>query len=131
VGKIGIHESILSKPGDLTPEEMSAMRKHPEIGAFMIKDIPYLVPAIPMIKYHHERYDGRGYPEGLAGDSIPLHARIMAVADLFDAVTTERPYHAALSPQEAIAYIQNESGKHFDPKIVEVFVRAWQKHEGD
>jgi len=128
IGKIAIHESILSKPSELTPEEMSEMRKHPEIGASMIKDIPYLLPAIPMIKYHHERYDGKGYPEGLSGEGIPLHARIMAIADLFDAVTTDRPYHEALSSQEAVAYIQNEAGKHFDPKIVKVFVRAWEKH---
>ncbi len=128
IGKIAVHESILTKPGELTPEEMSEMRKHPEIGVFMIKDIPYLVPATPIIKYHHERYDGKGYPEGLAGEDIPLHARIMAIADLFDALTTDRPYHEALSPQKAVAYIQNESGKHFDPKIVEVFVRAWEKH---
>ena len=131
IGKIAIHESILTKPGELTPEEMSEMRKHPEIGAFMIKDIPYLVPATPIIKYHHERYDGKGYPEGLAGENIPLYARIMAIADLFDALTTDRPYHEALSPQEAIAYIQNETGKHFDPRIVEVFVRAWKKHKLD
>lgn len=131
VGKIHVHEAILSKPGELTPEEMSAMRKHTEIGTFMVKDIPYLVPAIPIIKYHHERYDGNGYPEGLAGEDIPLHARIMAIADLFDALTSTRSYHEALSPQDAVAYIQNEAGKHFDPKIVEVFVRAWEKHKDD
>ncbi|MBI4631366.1 MAG: response regulator [Chloroflexi bacterium] len=131
IGKIHVHESILSKPGDLTPEEISEMRKHTEIGAFMVKDIPYLVPATPIIKYHHERYDGMGYPEGLSGEDIPLHARIMAIADLFDALTTLRSYHEALSPEEAVAYIQNEAGKHFDPKIVEVFVRAWQKHKDD
>lgn len=131
IGKIHVHESILSKPGDLTPDEISEMRKHTEIGAFMIKDIPYLVPATPIIKYHHERYDGSGYPEGLSGEDIPLHARIMAIADLFDALTTLRSYHEALSPEEAVAYIQNEAGKHFDPKIVEVFVRAWQKHKDD
>jgi len=131
IGKIHVHESILSKPGDLTPDEISEMRKHTEIGAFMVKDIPYLVPATPIIKYHHERYDGNGYPEGLSGEDIPLHARIMAIADLFDALTTLRSYHEALSPEEAVAYIQNEAGKHFDPKIVEVFVRAWQKHKDD
>ncbi|MBI5350583.1 MAG: response regulator [Chloroflexi bacterium] len=131
IGKIHVHESILSKPGDLTPEEISEMRKHTEIGAFMVKDIPYLVPATPIIKYHHERYDGMGYPEGLSGEDIPLHARIMAIADLFDALTTLRSYHEALSPEEAVAYIQNEAGKHFDPKIVEVFVRAWRKHKDD
>jgi putative two-component system response regulator len=131
IGKIHVHESILAKPGDLTPEEISEMRKHTEIGAFMVKDIPYLVPATPIIKYHHERYDGTGYPEGLSGENIPLHARIMAIADLFDALTTIRSYHDALSPDEAVVYIQNEAGKHFDPKIVEVFVRAWQKHGQD
>ena len=129
--KIHVHESILAKPGDLTPEEISEMRKHTEIGAFMVKDIPYLVPATPIIKYHHERYDGTGYPEGLSGENIHLHARIMAIADLFDALTTIRSYHDALSPDEAVVYIQNEAGKHFDPKIVEVFVRAWQKHGQD
>ncbi len=131
IGKIHVHESILSKPGELTPQEISEMRKHTEIGAFMVKDIPYLVPATPIIKYHHERYDGKGYPEGLSGEDIPLHARIMAIADLFDALTTIRSYHEAFSPEEAVAYIQNEAGKHFDPKIVEVFVRAWQKHKDD
>ena len=131
IGKIHVHESILSKPGELTPQEISEMRKHTEIGAFMVKDIPYLVPATPIIKYHHERYDDKGYPEGLSGEDIPLHARIMAIADLFDALTTIRSYHEAFSPEEAVAYIQNEAGKHFDPKIVEVFVRAWQKHKDD
>lgn len=131
IGKIHVHESILSKPGELTPQEISEMRKHTEICAFMVKDIPYLVPATPIIKYHHERYDGKGYPEGLSGEDIPLHARIMAIADLFDALTTIRSYHEAFSPEEAVAYIQNEAGKHFDPKIVEVFVRAWQKHKDD
>lgn len=125
IGKVAVPEAILAKPGELTKEEMDEMRKHPAMGAFMIKDIPYLSPAMPMIQYHHERYDGHGYPEGLKGEEIPLQARIMAVADMFDALTSNRSYRTALDPEEAIDYIRNEKNKHFDPVVAEAFINAW------
>ena len=92
----------------------------------MIRDIPYLAAAVPMVLYHHERWDGKGYPEGLAGDDIPLGARVLAVADAFDAMTTNRPYREALSGEAAYQEILRGAGKQFDPEIVEALKRCWQ-----
>ena len=121
VGKIGIPDSILLKPGPLNDEEWSIMRQHTLIGYHMLKRIKFLKPALDVVRYHHERWDGKGYPEGLAGEEIPLGARIFAIADTFDAITSQRVYQEARPLSEARAIIQEEAGKQFDPRIVEVF----------
>lgn len=124
VGKIGIPDEILRKPGHLTDEEFVVMRQHPEVGAFMVGNIPGLADIVPGVKYHHERWDGKGYPEKLSGEGIPLLARILAVPDAFSAMTTDRPYRKGLDWQIALDRIRQESGTAFDPTIVEAFQKA-------
>jgi putative two-component system response regulator len=126
IGKIQISETILRKRDPLTPEEWGEIRRHPISGADMVRDIPYLAPAIPIIRYHHERWDGKGYPEGLSGEDIPIAARIVSVADGFDAMTTERPYSPARPPQEAYEEIISHAGTQYDPTVVAAFRRAWE-----
>ncbi|MCI0519637.1 MAG: response regulator [Chloroflexi bacterium] len=125
IGKIRILENVLSKPGPLDDMEWSEMRKHPEAGVEMIANISYLNPALPVIRHHHERWDGRGYPDGLSGEAIPLAARIVAVADALDAMTISRSYRKALNPEQAYNEISQCAGTHFDPAIVRAFQRAW------
>ncbi len=127
IGKIAVPESILAKPGKLTEAERQEICKHPETGVAMVRDIAYLSSAIPCIQYHHERFDGHGYPNGLAGATIPVIARILAVADTFDAITSDRPYRHARSQAEATTEIANESGRQFDPHVVDAFQRALGK----
>lgn len=124
VGKIGIPDNILQKPGKLTPEEWEIMQEHPVIGARIIGNHTkgLLRMAYDIALTHHEKWDGSGYPQGLAGEEIPLVGRIVAIADVFDALTTERPYKKAWPVNEAVAYIREQSGKHFDPALVEVFL---------
>lgn len=122
VGKIGIADSILNKAGPLTPEEWQEMRRHPAIGFDMLKDVKFLKGAAQIVYSHHERYDGKGYPEGLAGEEVPLGARIFAVADAFDAMTSNRPYRRALPWEKARDEIVNNNGIQFDPKVVEAFL---------
>jgi HD-GYP domain-containing protein (c-di-GMP phosphodiesterase class II) len=119
IGKIGISDTILLKPDKLTEEEWDAMRQHPDIGARIIEGIPFLQDALPVIRYHQERWDGSGYPIGLKGEKIPFQARIFAVADVFDALTSKRPYREPISAGEAIAYLREQSEKHFDQQVVE------------
>jgi putative two-component system response regulator len=126
IGKIFISEEILTKPGSLDPHERHLMTHHPGSGAEMIKHIPYLAVAIPVIHAHHERWDGAGYPEGLRGEAIPLEARIVAIADSFDAITTDRPYHRAASLEEGCAEIERCRGTIYDPSIVDLFNQAYQ-----
>jgi putative two-component system response regulator len=126
IGKINIRETTLCKHDPLSKAEWSEIQLHPATGAEMIKDIPYLIPAIPAVRYHHERWDGSGYPEGLRGEEIPLVARIVSVADAFDAMTTDRPYSTARSLEQAQQEILNGSGNRYDPFIVEAFMRAWE-----
>jgi two-component system response regulator RpfG len=123
IGKIGIPDQILLKPGRLTPEEQAIMRRHPAIGHEILSNSPsrYLQMGAVIALGHHEKYDGSGYPHGLAGENIPLPARIAAVADVFDALTSKRPYKDAWSFQDALALIRAESGKHFDPTCVRAF----------
>ncbi len=123
VGKIGIPESILNKEGPLTNEEKKRMQLHPVIGANILQPIKELEEAILGVKYHHERYDGKGYPEGLNNGKIPLIAAIIAVADTFDAMTTDRQYRAAISKKEAIQEIQRVSGQQLHPQIVSIFLQ--------
>lgn len=121
IGKIGVPDAILLKPGKLNDEERAMMRKHPEIGYAMIAHIPFLSNAAQVVLHHHEAFDGSGYPSGLAGENIPLGARIFAVADTFDAMTSDRPYRAALSIDVAFAEIRRCQGVQFDPAIVAAF----------
>ena len=129
IGKIYIPETVLCKNGKLSDEEWVEMRKHPEVGARMIRDIPYLSAAVPMVLHHHERWDGKGYPEGLAGEAIPASARLLSVADAFDAMTSDRPYRAALDGDTAYQEIIDGSGKQFDPDMVKALMRCWEAGE--
>jgi hypothetical protein len=123
IGKIGVRDAILHKPGPLTAEERAEMERHPEIGYRMIAHIPFLGPASLLVRHHHERWDGAGYPDRLAGEAIPLGARIFAVADAFDAMTSDRPYRAALSWEVALAELVRFRGAQFDPRAVDAFER--------
>ncbi|HBX69874.1 MAG TPA: two-component system response regulator [Chloroflexi bacterium] len=129
IGKIHVRETTLRKNGPLDPEEWEEIRQHPTIGASMVKDIPYLIPAIPAIKYHHERWNGSGYPYGLAGEEIPIIARIVAVADSFDAMTTTRVYQKARTPEKAYNDILKGAKNHFDPVVIAAFKRIWENGE--
>lgn len=122
IGKVAIPDSILFKPSPLTEEEWSIMRRHPLIAAEILKPIHYLIPALPIPRSHHEKWDGSGYPDGLTGEDIPLFARLFAFADVYDALTSDRPYRRAWSQADAIAYIIAQSGVHFDPSITPVFI---------
>jgi cyclic di-GMP phosphodiesterase len=124
IGKIGIPDAILLKPGKLTAEEWAIMRRHPEIGKRLIENVPFLRGALPVVYAHHEKYDGTGYPEGLAGKDIPLGARIFSVVDAFDAMTFDRPYSSAISFEAAKAEIKRCTGTQFDPAVVESFFRV-------
>ncbi|HET6751709.1 MAG TPA: HD-GYP domain-containing protein [Actinomycetes bacterium] len=121
VGKVGIPEAVLNKAGPLDDDEWEVMRAHPLIGVQMVAGIKSLGHAVEVIRCHHERWDGKGYPAGLAGDAIPLGARIFAVADAFDAMTSDRPYRRALPFERACQEIQDGAGSQFDPTVVEVF----------
>ena len=122
VGKIGVPDYILSKPGPLTRDEFRRVRRHPEIGADIIAAVPFPYPVEPYIRSHHERWDGTGYPDGLAGEAIPLGARILSVVDYFDALVSDRPYHHAMSEAEAIATLSAESSRGLDPTVVAKFL---------
>jgi diguanylate cyclase (GGDEF)-like protein/putative nucleotidyltransferase with HDIG domain len=123
IGKLAVPEHILSKPGPLTSEEFQKIRAHPKIGAEIISAVPFPYPVAPLILRHHERWDGKGYPDGLKGEEIPLGARILTVVDYFDAVMAERPYHKALPFDAAVKLLQQEAGKALDPRVAEAFVR--------
>src|SRR5262249_45462808 len=123
IGKLAVPEHILSKPGPLTQEEFQKIRIHPDIGAEIISGVPFPYPVAPLVLSHHERWDGKGYPQGLKGDEIPLGARILTIVDYYDAVTTERPYHKALTNENAIGLIRHEAGRALDPNLVPVFVK--------
>jgi putative nucleotidyltransferase with HDIG domain len=127
IGKISVPEAILMKPGPLTPEEYSVMKKHPEIGANIIKQVKQFQYVIPGILHHHERFDGRGYPRGLKEGEISIDGRIIAVADTFDAMTADRPYRKGLPYEVAIGEIKKSSGSQFDPKVVDAFLTAYYK----
>jgi diguanylate cyclase (GGDEF)-like protein/putative nucleotidyltransferase with HDIG domain len=124
IGKLAIPEHILSKPGPLTPEEFQKVRIHPKVGAEIIAGVPFPFPVASLILCHHERWDGNGYPNGLAGESIPIGARILSVVDYYDAVTSVRPYHSALTREGAVDLLKHEAGRALDPNLVEVFVKT-------
>jgi putative nucleotidyltransferase with HDIG domain len=121
IGKIGVSDSILLKPGPLTEDEWALMRQHPEIGARIVERVPFLSDTIPVMRYHHERWDGSGYPLGLAGNEIPLLARIFAIVDTYDALISDRPYRIKNVESEASEFVTAQSGQLFDPEIVSVF----------
>jgi putative two-component system response regulator len=126
MGKIGIPDSILHKPDKLTDEEWVIMRKHPQLAYDMLHSVEYLHPALEIPLNHHEKWDGTGYPRGLRGEEIPLSARLFAVVDAWDALTSDRPYRQAWSEEEALNYIREQSGKHFEPQVVELFFKIIQ-----
>ncbi len=128
IGKIGVPDKILNKPTTLTDDEFTVMKTHPVIGAKIIEGIPFLEPARPYILYHHERWDGHGYPEGLAGKEIPIGGRILAVADTFDAITSDRPYRKGRPIERAVDELKAHAGKQFDPEIVKVFMDVLVEH---
>lgn len=124
IGKIGVPDAILRKPGPLDDDEWKIMRRHPAYGRDMLDGIPFLQAPCQVVYAHQERYDGSGYPQGLVGEDIPLGARIFAVADAFDAITSDRPYRNAADIEEARARIRQASGAQFDPRVVEAFLRV-------
>jgi len=121
IGKIGISDEILNKPGELTAKEWEIVKTHPHLGATIASRVSKLAPCIPVILYHHERWDGSGYPSGLKGEDIPLKARLLSVVDAFVAMTSERPYSDALSQDRALQELKRCAGTQFDPLLVEVF----------
>jgi putative nucleotidyltransferase with HDIG domain len=124
IGKMAISDHILLKVGSLTDEEWEIMHQHPIYAVELLHDIPFLHPALDIPRYHHEKWDGSGYPYGLKGEEIPLAARIFAVVDVWDALHSDRPYRPAIPVEEAWKIIQQESGTRFDPRIVEAFLEV-------
>lgn len=124
IGKIGVPESVLLKPGSLTDAEFELIKDHPGAGARILETIPFLESVVPVVRYHHERWDGGGYPEGLRGDAIPYLARVLAIADAFDAMTTDRPYRKAMKAEDARREVAACAGTQFDPDIARVFANA-------
>ncbi len=129
IGKLAVPDHILNKPGRLTPAEMEKTKIHASVGASILEKVNFNYPVVPTVKYHHECWDGSGYPEGLIGSEIPLTARILAVADAYDTLRGARPYRAAVSREEARRFLINGAGTQFDPKIVDVFLRNLKKFE--
>lgn len=131
IGKIGVPEHILNKPGKLSEEEFEKVKTHPVLGATIVKKIDFMADSSLFIRYHHERQDGTGYPEGLIGDNIPLGAAILSVADAYDALTSDRPYRKAKSPEDAIEEIEKNSGTQFKPEVVRALKKALEKERDD
>ena len=129
IGKMAIPDHILFKPGPLDPHEWEIMKQHTIIAASLLKPILYLEPALDIPQYHHEKWDGTGYPHGLKGEQIPLAARLFAVVDVYDALTSDRPYRKAWSQTEAMDYIRSGAGKHFDPKVVGIFLQMLNRQK--
>jgi diguanylate cyclase (GGDEF)-like protein/putative nucleotidyltransferase with HDIG domain len=129
IGKIAIPEYILNKPSALTDSEYSKMKLHPVVGANMLKNIDFPYPVMPMVRFHHERWDGNGYPDGLRMEDIPIGARILALVDCYDALTTDRPYRAPMQRDELVTFFKNESGKAYDPRIVDALLSNMDRLE--
>lgn len=126
IGKVGTPDSILQKPGPLTEPEWVVMRRHPGVGAKMLSEIPSLRRCAAIVRAHHERFDGTGYPDGLSGNKIPYEARILAVADSFHAMVTERPYRSAISPRDALTILEEGKSSWWDPEVVDAFVGIFE-----
>ena len=131
VGKVKVPDEILNKPGPLSDEEWVEMRRHPDYGAEMLEDKEFLRDAARILRAHHERYDGSGYPRGLCGDDIPIEARIIAVVDAYDAMVSDRPYRKALSKETALGELQKNLGSQFDPQVVRAFLLVIGESAGD
>jgi diguanylate cyclase (GGDEF)-like protein/putative nucleotidyltransferase with HDIG domain len=131
VGKLAVPDHILNKPGTLTSAEFEKMKVHTVVGAEILSRVNFPYPVLPIVRHHHERWDGRGYPDGLRGEQIPITARIMSAVDCFDSTREDRPFRAGLTRQEAVAMLQKESGTHFDPRIVELFVEHLPRFEAE
>ena len=129
IGKLAVPEHIVSKPGKLTPEEFEKMKIHPVVGAELLDKVEFPYPVAPIVRAHHEKWDGSGYPYGLKGEEIPIGARILAAVDFFDALASDRQYRRALPVEEVVARLSAESGKHFDPQVVNVLLRRYKKLE--
>ena len=128
LGKIGVHDDILTKPGSLTEKEYREIKLHSLAGAVILKPFRFLSKVVEIVRQHHERYDGTGYPDGLSGDTICIGARIMAVADSFEAMTSKRPYRDAMSKEDAVAELKKHRGTQFDAKVVDVFLELLEKN---
>lgn len=131
IGKLAVPDHILNKPGRLTPAEMEKIKIHAAVGASILEKVDFPYPVVPTVKYHHEMWDGNGYPEGLKGDQIPLTARILCVADAYDTLRGARPYRAAISRDDARRFVLTGAGTQFDPKIVDIFLRNLRKFESE
>jgi len=129
IGKLAVPEHILSKPGRLTPEEFEKMKIHPIVGAEILNRVQFPYPVVPIVRSHHEKWDGSGYPEGLKCEAIPIGARILSAVDCFDALASERPYRQAMTPQEAMNTLSAEKGQSFDPRVIEVMERRYLELE--
>ena len=125
LGKLTVPVEILRKPGSLTESELAEVRRHPGAGARMLDAMPAFRPVIPFVLHHHERWDGGGYPNGRRAEEIPLEARILAVADAFDAMTSPRPYRPAISTEASLAEVDRCSGSQFDPTVAQAFLACW------
>ncbi len=127
IGKLGIPEHILAKPGKLTAEEFQKIKNHPVIGSMILEPVNFPWPVMPVVRSHHERWDGRGYPDGLAGEEIPLGGRVLSVADVYDALTSDRSYREGWTHEKACDYIRENTGTHFDPAVVEAFCAVMER----
>jgi HD-GYP domain-containing protein (c-di-GMP phosphodiesterase class II) len=129
IGKLGVSDDVLCKQGRLDARELAEIREHPTLGAKILLRLAAFRGAIPYVLYHHERWDGTGYPTGRSGEEIPVEARVLAIADAFDAMTSDRPYRRALSHDEALAEVERCAGTQFDPELVEIFVDLFGEAE--
>src|SRR5580698_6760079 len=121
IGKLAVPEHIINKPGKLTPEEFEKMKIHPQVGADILTRVRFPYPVVPIVRSHHEAWDGSGYPDGLKGEEIPIGARILTVVDCFDALVSDRPYRKGMPVEKALGIVKEMSGRQFDPRIVELF----------
>lgn len=127
VGKISVDANVLRKPGPLTEEELEQIRRHPVTGARLVESFDDFESALPYVLHHHERWDGFGYPHGLSGDGIPVEARLLGVADAFDAMTSARAYRPALTVEQALVELERCAGTQFDPELARTFVAGWRQ----
>ena len=131
IGKLRVPDAVLTKPARLTKDEFELIKRHSEDGAHIVGKFGPLRATVPMIRHHHERWDGRGYPDGLGPDDIPLEASIVGLADAWDAMTTDRPYQRALKLEEAFAEVRNGRGSQFAPEVVDAFFLAYRRRPGE